>query len=161
MSWDRVKDYLKQFDADERMISFSVSSATVELAAQALRVEPARIAKTLTFRCGDGCVVLVLAGDARVDNGLFKALFHEKAVMLTPEQVTSMTGHSVGGVCPFALKEGVPVYLDVSLKRFGTIFPAAGTSSSAIELTPEELFRFSGARDWICVSKGWQDASAK
>ena len=160
MSWESVKDCLKQYGADGRMISFSVSSATVELAAQALHVEPARIAKTLTFRHQDGCVVIVFAGDARVDNALFKARFHEKASMLTAEQVESMTGHPVGGVCPFALKPGVPVYLDESLQRFGTVFPAAGTPSSAIELTLEELTRFSGAEGWVCVSKGWKESNA-
>ena len=159
MSWESVQDYLKQYGADERMIAFSVSSATVELAAQALNVEPARIAKTLTFRHQGGCAVVVFAGDARVDNSLFKAFFHEKAAMLTAEQVESLTGHPVGGVCPFALKPGVPVYLDESLRRFKTVFPAAGTSSSAIELTPDELFRFSGAKGWICVSKGWKDTN--
>ena len=159
MSWESVQDYLKQYGADGRMIAFSVSSATVELAAQALNVEPARIAKTLTFRHQGGCVVVVFAGDARVDNNLFKSFFHEKAAMLTSEQVESLTGHPVGGVCPFALKPGVPVYLDESLRRFKTVFPAAGTPSSAIELTPDELFRFSGAEGWICVSKGWKDTN--
>ena len=157
MSWDDVREYLRRFSAQDRMISFDVSSATVELAAQALRVIPARIAKTLTFRHQQGCVVVVFAGDARVDNSRFKALFHEKATMLPPDEVETMTGHPVGGVCPFALKEGVPVYLDESLRRFKTVYPAAGTPSSAIELTPDELFLFSGASAWICVSKGWQE----
>ena len=158
MSWESVRDYLRQYGADGRMIAFSVSSATVDLAAQALHVDPARIAKTLTFRHQDGCIVIVFAGDARVDNPLFKARFHEKAAMLTADQVEAMTGHPVGGVCPFALKPGVPVYLDQSLQRFETVFPAAGTSSSAIELSPEELYRFSGAEGWVRVSKGWQEA---
>ena len=156
MSWNSVRDYLSQFGAESRMIAFPVSSATVALAAQALKVEPARIAKTLTFRYQGGCVAIVAAGDARVDNSLFKAVFHEKAVMLTADQVEEMTGHAVGAVCPFALKAGVPVYLDESLRRFQTVFPAAGTSSSAIELSLEELFLFSGAKGWIHVSKGWQ-----
>ena len=156
MSWNSVREYLSQFGAESRMIAFPVSSATVALAAQALNVEPARIAKTLTFRYQGGCVAIVVAGDARVDNSLFKAFFHEKAVMLTADQVEEMTGHPVGAVCPFALKPGVPVYLDESLRRFQTVFPAAGTSSSAIELSLEELFLFSGAKGWILVSKGWQ-----
>lgn len=160
MSWDTVKEWLSQFGAEKRMISFEVSSATVELAAKALNVSPARIAKTLTFRHAGGCAAIVCAGDARVDNSLFKACFHEKAVMLTAEQVEPMTGHPVGGVCPFALKQGVPVYLDTSLCRFETVFPAAGTSSSAIELSLDELFRFSRAKEWISVTKGWREASA-
>ena len=160
MSWESVKEYLTAYGAQDRMISFSVSSATVNLAAQALGVIPARIAKSLTFRLGDGCAVIVFAGDARVDNSAFKARFHEKAAMLPHEEVEALTGHPVGGVCPFALNEGVPVYLDESLLRFKTVFPAAGTASSAVELTPQELFRISRAREWVRVSKGWQEIGA-
>ena len=159
MSWDSVKEYLSQFGVENRMVSFSVSSATVELAAQALGVAPARIAKTLTFASGDGCIAVVFAGDARIDNSRFKTVFHEKASMLSAERVEALTGHPVGGVCPFALKPNVPVYLDESLKRFQTVYPAAGTPSSAIELTLDELFCFSHAKGWICVSKGWQEST--
>lgn len=156
MSYEQVGEYLRQFHAEDRMITFTVSSATVPLAAQALHVEEARIAKTLSFLLKeDACVLLVAAGDARIDNQKFKAVFHEKARMLPPERVEEMTGHPVGGVCPFAVKAGVPVYLDVSLKRFATVFPAVGTASSAIELTNEELFLFSGAAGYVDVCKDW------
>lgn len=160
MSYEQVGAYLKQFNAEDRMISFTVSSATVALAAQALHVEEARIAKTLSFLLkDDACLLLVAAGDARIDNQKFKAVFHEKARMLPLERVEEMTGHPVGGVCPFAVKEGVPVYLDASLKRFQTVFPAVGTASSAIELTNDELLRFSNARGYVDVCKDWQGSA--
>lgn len=155
MSYESVGEYLKQFGADKRMLTFPVSSATVELAAQALNVQPARIAKTLSFLTRDErCLILVAAGDARVDNGKFKAQFGEKARMLPTEKVEEMIGHPVGGVCPFAVKPGARVCLDVSMKRFATVFPAAGTPSSAIELTCDELERFSGG-EWVDVCKDW------
>ena len=154
MSVETVKEYLKQFNnADDRVLEFPVSSATVELAAVAAGTEPARIAKTLSFLIGDGCVLVVAAGDARIDNHKFKEQFHVKAKMPSPEQVLELVGHPVGGVCPFAVKPGVDVYLDESMKRFDTVFPAAGSGNSAIELTLDELFRFSGARGWIDVCK--------
>ncbi len=157
MSLETVKDYLKKYAVDDRIRTFDVSSATVDLAAQALNVIPARIAKTLSFLTKDKkCLIVVAAGDARIDNSKFKACFGEKAVMLPYELVEEMTGHPVGGVCPFALNAGVPVYLDVSMKRFDTVFPAAGTASSAVELTCGELEKFSAAAAWVDVCKGWQ-----
>ena len=121
-------------------------------------VIPARIAKTLSFLVEDRCILIVTAGDAKVDNSKYKALFHTKAKMLTPEQVSELTGHSIGGVCPFANPEDVKTYLDLSLRRFDTVFPAAGSSNSAIELTCEELEQFSHTAGWIDVCKGWQEA---
>lgn len=156
MSVESVKEHLKKFGADGRVMEFEESSATVELAAQAVGVEPARIAKTLSFKKDDGCVLVVTAGDAKIDNTKFKQFFSMKAKMLSPEEVVELVGHPVGGVCPFGIKDGVPVYLDISMKRFGTVFPACGSGKSAIELTCDELFEYSGAREWIDVCKGWQ-----
>ena len=155
MSIETVRDYLKQFGAEGRILEFPVSSATVELAAQAVGVEPSRIAKTLSFLVEDHPVLIVAAGDAKVDNPKFKAQFHTKAKMLTPEQALELVGHPVGGVCPFALKPGVEVFLDESLRRFETVFPAAGSANSAIELTCDELERFTGCT-WADLCKGWQ-----
>jgi len=152
MSIDRVREDLRQWKLDKRVLEFPVSSATVELAAAAVGVEPARIAKTLSFKLGEGCVLVVAAGDARVDNTKYKSLFHTKAKMLSPDEAVAMTGHAVGGVCPFALPEGVRVCLDESLRRFDTVFPAAGTSNSAVELSCEELERASGGA-WVDVCK--------
>ena len=121
-------------------------------------VIPARIAKTLSFLVEDRCILIVAAGDAKVDNSKYKALFHTKAKMLSPEQVSELTGHAIGGVCPFANPEDVTTYLDLSLRRFDTVFPAAGSSNSAIELTCEELEQFSHSAGWIDVCKGWQEA---
>ena len=157
MSVQTVMDYLKAFGKEGDVREFEVSSATVQLAAEALGVEPARIAKTLSFEMEDGCLLVVAAGDAKIDNPKFKAAFGRKATMLSPDRVLALTGHAVGGVCPFALPEGVRVVLDVSLRRFGTIFPAAGSSSSAIELTCGELETLSGSREWLDVCKGWQE----
>lgn len=156
MSVESVKEYLKKFGADSRVMEFEESSATVELAAQAVGVEPARIAKTLSFKKDDGCVLVVTAGDAKIDNTKFKQFFSMKAKMLSPDEVVEFVGHPVGGVCPFGIKEGVPVYLDISMKRFETVFPACGSGKSAIELTCDELFEYSGAKEWIDVCKGWQ-----
>ncbi|MBP1743816.1 MAG: YbaK/prolyl-tRNA synthetase associated region [Firmicutes bacterium] len=156
MSVESVKEYLKKFGADGKVMEFEESSATVELAAQAVGVEPARIAKTLSFKKDDGCVLIVTAGDAKIDNPKFKQIFSMKAKMLSPEEVVELVGHPVGGVCPFGIKEGVPVYLDISMRRFGTVFPACGSGNSAIELTCDELFEYSGAKEWIDVCKGWQ-----
>lgn len=153
MSVATVKEYLAGFGLAQRVREFSASSATVALAAQAVGVEPARIAKTLSFRSGEGCVLLVAAGDRRVDNRKFKAEFGMKAVMLSPEDALRLTGHAVGGVCPFAVPDGADVYLDVSLQRFATVFPAAGSSSSAAEMSCEELFRASRAKKWVDVCK--------
>ena len=159
MSIEMVRAYLKQFGAEERILEFDVSSATVELAAVAVGVEGARIAKSLSFKVGEQPVILVVAGDAKVDNSRYKAQFHTKAKMLTHEEAHDLIGHDVGGVCPFALPENVDVYLDESLRRFGTVFPAAGSSNSAIELTCGELERYaSNFRGWVDVCKGWQEA---
>ena len=158
MSLESVQDALKVYGLDSRVRTFDVSSATVELAAQALNVIPARIAKTLSFLTKAGnCIIIVAAGDARVDNGKFKAFFGEKAKMLPLELVEEKTGHPVGGVCPFAVKDGAKIYLDESMRRFETIFPAAGTPQSAVELSCEELERASNAIGWIDLCKDWQE----
>ena len=156
MSIEKVKAYFAQFGMEDRVLEFPVSSATVELAAQALHCEPCRIAKTLSFAVGDTPVLIVAAGDARIDNHKYKARFATKAKMLTPEEAARRIGHAVGGVCPFAVEPGVEVYLDVSLKRFDTVFPACGSSNSAIELTIPELEQYSGYKDWVDVCKDWQ-----
>ena len=153
MSIEKVRTYLKQFNADNRIIEFATSSATVELAAQALNVIPARIAKTLSFKKDDSCILIVTSGDVKIDNPKFKSVFEIKAKMPSADEVFSLTGHAAGGVCPFAVSEGIPVYLDISLKRFDTVFPACGSSNSAIELTCDELFRYSEAKKWIDVCK--------
>ena len=158
MSIPIVIEYLKQFGRDGDVQEFPVSSATVALAAEALCVEPARIAKTLSFVDGDGAILLVAAGDAKVDNARFKAQFKKKAKMLTPTEALAFTGHAVGGVCPFAIENPqVRVFLDISLKRFETVFPACGSSNSAIELTCDELEAYSNALDWADVCKGWRE----
>ncbi len=157
MSIEKVKDYFRQYGMEGRVLEFPVSSATVELAAQALGCEPGRIAKTLSFLVGDRAVLIVAAGDAKVDNHKYKAQFGVKAKMLSADEVTELVGHAVGGVCPFAVNEGVTVYLDESLKRFDTVYPACGSSNSAIELTIPELERYSGFAGWIDVCKGWAE----
>ena len=153
MSIEKGREYLKQFGIEDRVREFSVSSATVELAAQALGVEGARIAKTLSFKNGESCLLIVAAGDARIDNHKFKEKFHMKASMPTPDEVLRLVGHPVGGVCPFGVNDGVGVYIDESVKRFATVFPAVGSGNSAIELTPEELFKYSKALEWVDVCK--------
>lgn len=153
MSIERARAHLKKYNLENRIQEFTVSSATVELAAKALNIEGARIAKTLSYLVDGGVVLVVAAGDIRVDNRKFKDTFHTKAKMLTAEQATDMIGHAVGGVCPFGVNEGVKVYLDASLKRFETVFPAAGSSSSAIELSIPELEEASGAVGWVDVAK--------
>ncbi len=157
MSIEKVRSYLLPLGRAQDILEFPVSSATVDLAAQAAGVIPARIAKTLSFLVDGSCVLIVCAGDAKVDNSKYKAFFHTKAKMLTQEQVSAFTGHAVGGVCPFANPEGVRTYLDVSLKRFGTVFPAAGSSNSAIELTCAELEEYSHCAAWIDICKGWRE----
>lgn len=157
MSIEKVRAYFQGFGIAERIMEFPVSSATVELAAQALGVEGARIAKSMSFKIGEEPIIIVMAGDARVDNAKYKAQFHTKAKMLTHEEAHALIGHDVGGVCSFALPENVKTYLDVSLKRFDTVFPAAGSSNSAIEFTCEELERYSSNFvEWVDVCKGWQ-----
>lgn len=158
MSIDKVRAYFALLGRQSDILEFPVSSATVELAAQAVGVIPARIAKTLSFLVEDRCILIVAAGDARIDNSKFKHLFHTKAKMPTMEQVSTLTGHAVGGVCPFANPAGVDTYLDISLKRFATVFPAAGSSNSAIELTCNELEDYSHSKAWIDVCKNWQES---
>ena len=153
MSIERVRTHLAKWNMQDRIREFEVSSATVELAAQALNVEGARIAKTLSYMVGEETVLVVAAGDVRVDNRKFKDAFHTKAKMLTPEQAVELIGHAVGGVCPFGVNEGVKVYLDVSLKRFEMVFPACGSSNSAIELSIAELEETSGATGWVDLAK--------
>ena len=159
MSVEKVRAYLEGYGVADRMREFEVSSATVELAAVAVGVEGARIAKTLSFKVGEDPILIVAAGDAKIDNSKYKHYFHAKAKMLTPEEAVERIGHAVGGVCPFALPEDVKTYLDVSLQRFGTVFPAVGSAASAIELTCQELERCCGANfaEWVDVCKGWQE----
>ena len=158
MSVQLVKEYLKQWDFDKKVKEFDESSATVELAAHAVGVIPARIAKTLSFKVEDSCILIVTAGDAKIDNKKYKEFFHTKAKMLTAEEVVAFTGHAIGGVCPFALtNSNVKVYLDDSMKRFEIVYPAAGSSSSAVELTLPELELASGSLAWIDVCKGWNE----
>ena len=156
MSIERVRAYFKTLGIEGRILEFDQSSATVELAAEAVGVEPARIAKTLSFMVGDTPTLVVFAGDARVDNKRFKQQFHAKAKMLSHDDAARLVGHVVGGVCPFAVNEGVAVWLDESLRRFETVYPAAGSSNSAIELTIPELERYSKALGWVDVGKGWR-----
>lgn len=155
MSIERVKEYFGKYGMEERIQEFEVSSATVELAAAALHCEPQRIAKTLSFMVEGHGILVVAAGDARIDNPKYKVQFGVKAKMLSPEEVEALIGHAVGGVCPFAVNEGVEVYLDVSLKRFDTVFPACGSGNSAIELTIQELEEYSGYSGWVDVCKGY------
>jgi len=157
MAIDKVKEFFKQMNMEHQILEFDVSSATVELAATALNCAPQRIAKTLSFWIENNCILIVTAGDAKIDNTKYKLQFGVKAKMLSKEEVADKTGHSVGGVCPFALNDGVLTYLDVSLKRFTTVFPACGSSNSAIELKIDELEQFSHATAWVDVCKGWQE----
>lgn len=153
MAIEKVREYFEGLGLGARVREFAVSSATVELAAQAVGCEPARIAKTLSFAMGDGCILIVTAGDRKIDNGKFKARFGCKAKMLAAEDVERLTGHHVGGVCPFANNPAAKVYTDVSLQRFGTVYPAAGSANSAVELSCDELFRYSNSEDWVDVCK--------
>ena len=156
MAIEKVREYFRQFGIEGRVQEFDVSSATVDLAAAALGCEPCRIAKTLSFMTEEGPVLIVAAGDAKIDNTKYKAQFHTKAKMLTPDEAVELVGHAVGGVCPFAINDGVKVYLDESLRRFETVFPAAGSGSSAIELTLAELENYSNSTAWIDVWKNWE-----
>ena len=153
MSLEKVEEYLKNKGMLDHVILLEDSTATVVEAAQALGVEGARIAKTLSFKTEDGCMLILAAGDARIDNRKFKDKFHMKAKMLSADEVLELVGHPVGGVCPFGINEGIPVYLDESLKRFTTVFPAVGSASSAIELNLDELYEYSKALEWIDVCK--------
>ena len=155
MSVEKVKNYFKAFGIDGRIQEFDVSSATVELASKALNCEPCRIAKTLSFMVDNNPILIVTAGDMKIDNGKYKAQFGTKAKMLKADEVTQLVGYSVGGVCPFAVNEGVKIYLDESLKRFETVFPACGSSNSAIELTISELEKYSSFISWVDVCKSY------
>lgn len=156
MSIDKARAYLAQWGMDGRVIEFETSSATVELAAQAAGTEPARIAKTLSFVIDGVPSLVVCAGDTRIDNRRFKDTFHTKPRMISRDQVEELVGHGVGGVCPFGVNEEVRVYLDESLRRFETVFPAAGSSNSAIELTCDELERVARPVAWIDICKDWE-----
>lgn len=157
MSIERATEHLKKYGMDGRILEFSESSATVEMAAEAVGCEAARIAKTVSFAAGEDTILIVAAGDAKVDNAGYKRRFGTKAKMLPREEVAERTGHDVGGVCPFGVKPGVTVYLDQSLQRFETVFPACGSSNSAIELSIPELEHCSGFAGWVDVCKGWQN----
>lgn len=153
MAIEKVIAYFTELGAEDRIIQFEVSSATVELAAQALGCEGKQIAKTMSFLVDGKAVLIVTAGDTKIDNSKFKGIFHTKAKMLSPTEVDELVGHSIGGVCPFAVNEGCTTWLDESLKRFDIVYPAAGNAASAIRLTPDELFSYSKALGWVDVTK--------
>ena len=157
MSVETASACLARYGRQQDILFFDRSSATVELAAQALHTEGCRIAKTLSFLTKEGPILVVTAGDARIDNARYKARFGQKAKMLTPEQVVEWTTHPVGGVWPFGVPENVTVYLDESLRRFETVYPACGSGNSAICLTCDELYAYGGATGWVDVCKGWRD----
>lgn len=156
MSVERVKEYFKEYGIEDRIQEFEVSSATVDLAAKALNTEPQRIAKSLAFKVDDKPILIIAAGDTRIDNPSYKKKFSTKPKMLSPDECQEKIGHAVGGICPFAINEGVEVYLDESLKRFETVFPAAGSANSAIELTIPELEKYSNYKEWVDFCKGWE-----
>lgn len=156
MAIDKVKKHFEQYGMEDRILEFEVSSKTVELAAVAVGCEPARIAKSMSFLIDESPIIIVAAGDAKISNSDYKAEFHTKAKMIPFEQVGEIIGHEAGGVCPFAVNDGVEIYLDESLKRFETVFPAAGSGNSAIELTIDELEKYSGYTKWINVCKDWE-----
>jgi prolyl-tRNA editing enzyme YbaK/EbsC (Cys-tRNA(Pro) deacylase) len=157
MSIENVTNHLAKFNRHNDIMEFPVSSATVELAAEALNVIPARIAKTIALKKDDTCVLICVAGDAKIDNKKFKTEFEIKAKMLTPEETLTLTGHAVGGVCPFGVPENLLSYTDISLQRFNTVFPACGSSNSAIELTCDDLFKLANSQKWVDVCKGWNE----
>jgi prolyl-tRNA editing enzyme YbaK/EbsC (Cys-tRNA(Pro) deacylase) len=157
MAIEKVREHLAQWNVEHKIQELNESSATVELAAQALGCEPERIAKSLSFLVNDGAILIVAAGDAKVDNAKYKAIFGAKAKMLGKDEVLEKIGHEVGGVCPFGVNEGVAIYLDESLKRFTTVFPACGSSNSAIELTISELETYTPYQEWVDVCKGWDE----
>lgn len=156
MAIEKVREYFKQWKLEDKILEFEVSSATVELAAQALHCEPKRIAKTLSFMVNNESILVVTAGDAKIDNAKYKLQFDTKAKMLSPDEAIALIGHAVGGVCPFGVNAGVITYLDISLKRFTTVFPACGSSNSAIELGIDKLEEYSKANSWVDVCKDWQ-----
>ena len=159
MAIENVRDYCNQWNIETRILEFQTSPATGELAPQAVGCAPERIAKTLSFKLAEKCVLIVTAGDAKIDNSKFKAHFKTKAKMLSAEEVEHLVGHGIGGVCPFAVNGNVDIYLDDSLKRFETVFPACGSSNSAIELTIAELEKYSNCAGWFDLCKGWQPVS--
>lgn len=156
MAIEKVKKYFEEYGIADRILEFDVSSKTVELAAVAVGCEPARIAKSMSFLIDETPIIIVAAGDAKIANPQYKEQFHTKAKMIPFEQVGEIIGHEAGGVCPFAVNEGVEIYLDESLKRFDTVFPAAGSGNSAIELTIPELEKYSGYKEWVNVCKDWE-----
>lgn len=159
MSLESVKAHFKQWNRDSDVMEFESSSATVEQVAETIGVQPAQIAKTLSFRGKeDKAILVVMAGDAKIDNKKFRHTFELKARMLSPDEVLEQTGHAVGGVCPFGLANDLDVYLDISLKRFDFVFPACGSPNSAIKLSCEELFEYSSAKEWVNVCKDWETA---
>ena len=157
MAIEKVREYFKQYGMEDRILEMEQSSATVELAALAVGVEPARIAKTLSFKKGEETILVVTAGDRKIDNAKYKHYFGLKAKMLTPDEVLERVGHAIGGVCPFAVPKEVQVYLDESMKRFETVYPACGSGNSAIGLTCEELEKYSNSKAWVDVCKGWRE----
>lgn len=162
MSLESVKEHFKQWNRDGDVMEFRSMSATVDQAADTIGVIPAQIAKTLSFRGDeDKAILVVTAGDAKVDNKKFRHVFHHKARMLSPDDVLEQTGHAIGGVCPFGLANDLDVYLDISMKRFETLYPACGSTNSAIKLTCDELFHYSFAKEWVDVCKGWEEEQLK
>lgn len=157
MAIDKVREHFKKWGRDVDIMEFNTSSATVEQAAGVIGCEPARIAKTIAFKNRDGAMLVVAAGDTKTDNGKFKGEFGFKAMMLTPEETLEFTGHPVGGVCPFGLEKTIPVFLDISLKRFDTVFPACGSVNSAMELTCGELEQYASSEKWVDVCKNWNE----
>lgn len=155
MSIERVRRYFEELGIADRIVEFPVSSATVELAAKAAGVIPARIAKTLSFKLDEWVILIVTAGDTRIDNKKYKAQFGGKARMLPAEETESLIGHGAGGVCPFAVNEGVRVYADISMKRFDTVFPACGSSNSAVELSCDEIEEYAKPIEWVDVCRDW------
>lgn len=153
MSLDKARNYLQKFNLDNRILEFDTSSATVELAAKTLNCEPGRIAKTMSFLLKDKPILIVLAGDIKIDNSKYKTEFHTKAKMINFNDVENIIGHAAGGVCPFGINEGIKVYLDESLKKYKTVFPACGSSNSAIELTIKQLEETSKYSKWIDIGK--------
>ncbi|MGG3573982.1 YbaK/EbsC family protein [Bacillus gobiensis] len=162
MSIEQVKTYFKQWNREKDIVEFEVSSATVGLAAEALQVGPEKIAKTIAFRGAEEgeAILIVAAGDTKIDNKKFRATFGIKARMLSPDETLEQTGHAVGGVCPFGLKNDLPVFMDISLQRFTTVYPACGSSNSAIGLSCEELYTYGNAEKWVDVCKGWNEDKA-
>jgi len=154
---EAARKHLSRWGREKDILEFQASTATVELAAAAAGVEPARIAKTLTYKLGESAMIVVAAGDARTDNGKFKNVFGVKSRMLSADEALQYTGHAVGGICPFGLLNALPVWLDISLQRFDTVYPACGSGNSAIELTCSELETYSGASGWVDVCKGWNE----